>query len=126
MAGTRQNNTFEEALHRMLGDLTQMKVLPDADLPWIIDLETQIVGKIREPIDRMQAATQAPPPGSPGMPPMAGGMPPGPGGGLPPDLAAMLPPPPPGGPGNANTQSLPPMPSNPDEFRRIVGNIPGG
>lgn len=98
----------------MLGDLARMKVMPDADLPFIVDLETQIVGKLRAPIDNQvqQGLTQVPPGIGGGMPPMPGG--PGGPGGMPPM------PMPPGGPGVNGVSTAPPMPS-PDELRRVLG-----
>lgn len=111
----------------MLGDIASMKVLPDADLEWLVGLETNIVGKIREPIDRMQAmgATNVPgmPPG--GQPPMPGAIPPGMGGGMPPGMPGGMPGgPPPGIPGGG-TPGVPGMRQepqiNPDELRRLMG-----
>lgn len=102
MAGSRQTNTFGEMLQKMLRDLADMKTAPDADLPFIIDLETQVVGKLRQPIDNVaaQGLTQVPPDPAMGM---AMGMGP-----------AM--PPAEGVPG---VRSMPTMPS-PDELRRIL------
>lgn len=82
---TRGTNTMQEALQRFLGDISQMKTLADADLPWLTELETMVLSKIREPIDAMQQNGQLPQPSAPspmggpmgGMPagaPMGGGM----------------------------------------------------
>lgn len=106
MAGTRQTNTFGEALQRMLGDLAQMKVMPDADLPFIVDLETQVVGKLRQGIDGAQQQGLTSVPGDP-MLGQAIGMQ---------GQAPMPPGPPPGVPGLRGN----PMPSNPDEIRRML------
>jgi hypothetical protein len=118
-----------EMMQRMLGDLAQAKLLPDADLQFIIELETQIITKARQPLDAMQQAgvTQAgggmgmgmqgggmpqmqpPMPGPPPMPPM----PPGamPGGGQNPSM------PPPGGvPGVMSNPSAP----SADELQRLL------
>lgn len=96
---TRSNNTMQEALQRLLGDLSAMKVLPDADLEFVINLETQIVAKLREPLDRMAQAgiTDAPPV----MPPMSMGAPTGAGMGVP----------------GVRTE---PNSPNPDELRRLL------
>jgi hypothetical protein len=51
---SRMTNTMTEALQRMLQDLAQMKILQDADLPFVMSLETQIVEKLRDPVTRMQ------------------------------------------------------------------------
>lgn len=82
MAGARSTNTFSEFLQRLLGDVSAAKIMPDADLQWIVELETMIVQKARDPITAMQSAgtTQSPmQPGMGAMPPMPGpaAMPPG-------------------------------------------------
>lgn len=64
---TRGTNTMQEALQRFLGDISQMKTLADADLPWLTELETMVLSKIREPIDMMQQNGQLPMPTDPGM-----------------------------------------------------------
>lgn len=100
---TRGTNTMQEALQRLLGDVSQMKTLSDADLPWLVELESMVVGKIREPIDAMKqpggplAGAGGPPPGMGGPPP---GMPAG---------APM------GGGMNAGAQA-----PNPDELQRLL------
>lgn len=117
-----------EGLQSMLNDLGGMKVAPDADLEFIIGLETAIIGKLREPLDA--AAHQVP-----GMNPATmggqspGGGPPVPGGGapgMPPGMMdpaaiqAMLPPAmPQQGAGVGGLRSTPAMP-NPDEIRRMI------
>lgn len=105
MAGSRQTNTFGEMLQKMLRDLADMKTAPDVDLPFVIDLETQIVGKLRQGIDNVaqQGLTQVPPDPAMGM---AMGM-------------GMQAPPPPVAPGVPGVRSMPTMPS-PDELRRIL------
>lgn len=119
MPTTRTDNTFQEALMKMLRSLADMKVLPDADLEWVLGIEMQVVQKLREPIDvmEMQGTT-----GVPGMPPLSGPM--GPmmdqGMGMPPMPMG----PPPGGPmmgggGVPGIRNEAPMP-NPDELRRLL------
>ena len=115
--GTRSTNTMTEGLRRLLADLADMKILPDADISFILDIEQQIVTKLREPIDSLhqQGTTNATPPDQmpPGMDPsmMGAGPPPmGPGAGM-------------GAPGPQDQQipglSQRRMP-NPDELRRIL------
>lgn len=104
---TRGTNTMQEALQRLLTDVAQMKTLADADLPWLVELESMVLTKIREPVQAMQqpggalAQPTGPPPGMmQGMPsgsPMGGGM-----------------------------MAGPQMP-NPDELQRLLGaGGPGG
>lgn len=87
-SGSRSTNTMTEGLRVLLADLADMKIMPDADLPFILDIEQRIVGKLREPIDSIyqQGNTDvAPPTAGPeaGMPAMPPGMPPmGPGAGM--------------------------------------------
>lgn len=65
---------MQEALQRFLGDISQMKTLADADLAWLTELETMVLSKIREPLDRMQQSGMMPPPqGGGGMGGMSGG-----------------------------------------------------
>jgi hypothetical protein len=59
---------MSELLQRLLGDLAQAKVLQDADLPFIMEMETMIVSKLRDPMSKMQDAGLLPP-GGPAAPP---------------------------------------------------------
>lgn len=114
----------------MLGDLAQLKTYPDADLEFLVNLETSILSKLRQPV--AQSGNNFGPGGAPapnadmGAAMMAGGggmvggpppsMPPpgaGPGGATP-----TYPAPPQGGvPGVMNGPA--PIP-NPDELRRLL------
>jgi hypothetical protein len=60
-----------EVLQRFLGDIAQAKVLMDADLPFLLQLETMIVDKLRDPVRQLQEQGLIPKDGAP----MAGGMP---------------------------------------------------
>lgn len=82
--GTRENNTMAEGCRKMLGVLTDMKIMPDVDDQFVSTMEAAIVGYLRNPTPQEQAQ-----PGGamgqamgqvmqPGAPPMGGG-PPGPG-----------------------------------------------
>lgn len=96
---TRSTNTMIEALQRFLQDIGQMKTLADADLPWLVELESMVLTKIREPLDQMQQSGALPPP--PQDPGMMGGSPAG---------AAM----------GGGMMAGPQMP-NPDELNRLLG-----
>ena len=61
-----------EVLQRFLGDIAQAKVLMDADLPFLLSLETMIVDKLRDPVKRMEEQGLLPPGSSMGQ---GGGMP---------------------------------------------------
>lgn len=106
MAGSRQTNTFGEMLQKILRDLADMKVAPDADLPFIVDLETQVIAKLREPIDGAPSQVQ----GDPMLGQQIGMQ-----GQMPQDMGAAMPP----APGVPGVRSMPSMP-NPDELRRIL------
>lgn len=118
MAGSRQTNTFGEALQKLLRDLADMKVMPDADLPFIVDIETKVIGKLRSGIDQsVQSGNSSVPVGIGGgpemaMPPMPGGTP----GGMPGGGGMPMPGGPPGVPG---VSTSPQMPST-DELRRLL------
>jgi hypothetical protein len=53
---SRSTNTMSELLQRLLSDLAQAKVLQDADLPFLMEMETMIVSKLRDPQTKMQEA----------------------------------------------------------------------
>lgn len=122
MPGTRGQNTQQEGLMRMLSDISQLKTTPDANLGFLVGLETQILQFLRAPADQMgqqQAQGMNPSPETLGMGGM-GGM-----GGMPP-MPGM-----PGGPPMAGQGSPPAgimgghgMP-NPDELRRTLQGPPG-
>lgn len=120
---TRSTNTMQEGMAGLMQSIQEMKLMPDADLPWLINLETQIISKVQS---QYGASNQVPPPGAPGNAQPA-----------PPDptmMAAM------GGGGmpmmGANTGSgvgtrgmqVGPAAPNPDEIRRMIGGggVQGG
>lgn len=107
-----------EFLQKMLGDVAEAKTLPDADLQFLIQLETTILQKLRAPIDALMGQMNN------GQQQVAGEM--GAGGGAG-SLAgtqgmmdpSMLPQPAPAG-RVTGTRSEPNMP-NVDELRRMMG-----
>lgn len=123
MQGTRGTNTFVEGLQKLLGDLADLKVAPDADLDFIYQMETTVLQKIRAPQDQL-AAVQAQQAGQGGMPsaPM-----PTPGAGLDPSMAGAGPPPDMammgagGSGGGAPGQRMNPQMPSGDELRRLLG-----
>lgn len=77
----RSANTQQETLQKLLSQIAEMKATPDADLPFLIGLETFVLKKLREPYERQQQAAFGGGqgqtiPGGNGM-----GVAPGPGGG---------------------------------------------
>lgn len=120
--------------------IADAKTLPDADLEYLVNMETNLLGRIRQPIDNMQAAGSTSVPGAPsmmpGMPPgippgTPTGMPPGmpgmPGGGMgglgPAPNGIMAPggPRPPAVPGMRQGANIPPL----AELARVIGPIGG-
>lgn len=127
MAATRTNNTFVEELAGLMHKLADMKLLPDADMPMLIDMETKIIQKARAPEARMQQAGLIPPGGQnpmgnaalglPGLPPMGGAPPPSPG-----DMPGMAPPPSFLGAGGVpGMNPSPPMPQSSAEVAALMG-----
>lgn len=114
---------MSEELPKLLSDIAQMKQAPDADLPFLINLETTILGYIKSKADNaisggppgggMPNPLGGPPP-QPGMP----GAPPGPGGQVLGGIGASLPGQgtPPGVPGVMQGPGMP----NADELRRVL------
>ena len=86
--------------------------MPDADLQFLISLETTILQKIREPYDQMSGQMSAPTPGGQPMP-----QPPMPGGGGPPMPGGFTV----GQGGGARGMRTEPNAPNPDELRRMLG-----
>jgi len=65
----RSTNTQIESLTKILQLITETKMFADADIPWLIQLETMILQKVRdEPIAGMTGAPQTPTPGAGGNP----------------------------------------------------------
>lgn len=131
MAGTRSQNTMQEGLTAMLGQLAQMMALPDADLDTLSTLQAQLVQTLRKPQEEAmmkyaQAGGVVPGMGGPdaaGAMPTPGGQPPSQ---MPtPSLDALM-----GGGGGGSAQpsyrpwgvrnggAMPPV----DELRRLVAS----
>lgn len=123
MASQRSTNTMQEFLQRMLGDLANAKTLPDADLQFLVGLETAILQKLREPVDALAGQTEALGGMEQGqaeaLPPMDPAMTGGGGGGTPmPGGVGMSGAG--GGPGLPGVMSAP-QTIPPDELRRMLG-----
>lgn len=71
-------NTFGEALDAIYTVIQNAKRLQDADLPFVVQLETMVLQKIRDPQRQMQEQGFLPPDGPGG--PQAQAQPPGGGG----------------------------------------------
>jgi hypothetical protein len=103
----RSTNTMAEGLQRLLSDIAQMKTTMDADLPFLLQIETLIVDKLRDPVRQMQEQGMLPPGQGAQQGVQQGGLPPFSGAAQP--QRGLLP-----GPGAPNA----------DELRRLlnVGN----
>ena len=114
MAGERTTSGFEEYLRKIARLIGEAKIVPDADMPFLVDLETQVVGRLRAPQDAasaagMSGAPMGPPPGmGPGGPPPGMGM-----GGSPMGPPSMA------GAGARGLTTSPTMPGG-DELRRMI------
>lgn len=127
MPSSRSTNTMAEFLQRMLGDIAEAKTLPDADLGFLIQIETTILQKLRAPIDALMGQMQAQ--GGEGQMggEMAGVGAEGGQAGLP--QMPMIPPgvamggggPIPGSGGRVPGLRMEPNMPNPDELRRMLG-----
>lgn len=134
VTGANTNNTMAEGLRKIAQQITMMKFEPDANVPFLIHLETEILGYLKSPIDNAQAQglSQVPggpqaPPGPPQGPPQGipQGFPQGVQGGSPPQQGPGPLTPPGGAPG---APGLAPGPGaiNPDELRRMLNSGQGG
>lgn len=136
MPGGRTTNTMSEMLVNMLRELTVAKTLPDADLEFLVGVETLLLSKLRQPLEA--AAGQMPMSvggmgamgGAPGMGAPPPGPPPGmgaPGGGFPPPMMGMPPamdapvPPPAAQSGVPGLRAQPQI--SPDELARTLSNV---
>lgn len=112
-------NTMVEGLQKLAQDITALKSTPDADVTFLIGLETQILTKLREPYEAA-AGQMGPPPGNAvdaGLGMADSGMSVMPGGG---GVAAGMP-----GPGGPMPASVPggAMRQSPDMMRRALGGM---
>lgn len=114
MAGSRSTNTMAEFLQRMVGDIADAKVLPDADLEFLIQLETTILQKLRAPIDALMGQMQTNPMAQNPMSGSPAGMAQG-------AMSGGQPPTPPAQQRVAGIRMDPNMP-NPDELRRMISS----
>lgn len=120
MASTATLNTMAEGLMKVAKELTALMALPNADIDFLTELQTSILGYVQH---ANMPSPSLPPPGPnnqlPGPPPPAG---------IPPEVAALMggggapqgitPSPNPAMPvGNVASQAGPP---NPDELRRLL------
>lgn len=109
---SRSTNTMSEVLESIVTLLGTAKMMPDADIVWLTDLETQVIEKARAPF--AQQGAMGPAPASTG----GGGM----GGGMAGAMAAT-----PGGPGDGLAALLggmgPGMPGPPND---PMAGGPGG
>lgn len=131
MAVSRTTNTQVEALKGLIQQISDIKTFPDADLPFLLGLETEIISYIRKPMEDMVgqmppgAGAGGPGPGAapPGMGPEMGGGQMPPGMGMPAGIALG------GGVGAAPSNTgagvsrgpmMSPNAPNPDEVRRMM------
>lgn len=63
---------MQEALQKMMREIADMKLLPDADIPWLIQVENMIIAKMKEPVEQLVQSGQLPGVPSAGM--AAGGL----------------------------------------------------
>lgn len=76
---TRVDNTMVEWLQKQLKNVAEAKLLPDADMPFLVSMENMILERAKQPVDNMRAEGILPPAqGAPsrggvmGMPDMGG------------------------------------------------------
>lgn len=130
-----QPTTMVEALQRVISDVSAAMVTPDADIPFLTQLQGVVVGRMRQGSGQPQGQPQqggGQPGGQPGQPPQPQQQPPGGGPGGQPSPAG----PPSGPPGGAPGPQLQGRPTpngvtplaqapDPDELRRMLAGKAG-
>lgn len=111
-------DTMTDYLRQIMGLLSDAKIVADADLPFLLEMEQKVVEKLRDPVTRMQQA---------GIMPSSQNQVPG--GGAPMDpmqqmMQQMPSPQPPSMAGQGGVRGVPTQPSAPstDELRRLLTN----
>ena len=62
---SRSTNTMQEALQSLMREIADMKLLSDADLPWLVQLESMVIERVKRPVEEMaQQGAFGSPPGS--------------------------------------------------------------
>jgi hypothetical protein len=120
-SGTRTTDTFTEGLRKLLSQITDLKMTDDVDLPFVINLETQVLNRLKQQgSDALNGVGPGPMAAGPGAMMAPGGGPMAP-------PAALGPPPPAFGPGPVPGLMAGPSMPNPDELRRILARpgLPG-
>jgi len=74
---SRSTNTMQEALQKMMRDIADMKTLPDADIPFLVTIENQVLQRMKQPVEALVQQGQLPAgdPMAQGMPSMMGAAP---------------------------------------------------
>ncbi len=114
-------DTMTDYLRQIMGLLSDAKIVADADLPFLLEMEQKVVEKLRDPVTRMQQA---------GIMPSSQNQVPGGGGQMDPmqqqmqQMQQMPSPQPPGMAGQGGVRGVPTQPSAPstDELRRLLTN----
>lgn len=115
---------FATGMSKILHLITDLKMVPGADIPFLVNLETQIIGKLTGAAPDPNAGAGAggdamgggaPPQSPPGQPfgsglPVPGGVP-----GMPPQIAG----------GGRGMPPASPGPGNLDELRRVLSGVQG-
>lgn len=51
---------MQEALQKLMREIADMKTLSDADLPWLVQLESMVIERIKRPVQEMVQSGQLP------------------------------------------------------------------
>jgi hypothetical protein len=60
VAANRENNTMAEGCTKLMRQISDMKMQPDADMPFLVNLENSILGYLKPPTAADQQAQQNP------------------------------------------------------------------
>jgi len=51
---------MQEALQKFMREIADMKLLADADIPWLITVENMVIQKMKAPVEQMVQSGQLP------------------------------------------------------------------
>lgn len=57
---SRSTNTMQEWMQGLMREIADAKSLSDADLPWLVQLESMVIERMKRPVQELVASGQLP------------------------------------------------------------------